>query len=619
MSKKYIKADVNIKFFDVFNSHMNKRIFRTFFRIFIPLFILFTGVVFTIKKTQDNSDRQISLSSEQFEINQKSEIIHRDLDFIIGDLQIMAALNIFHDVWREPYNAAIKNTISTVFLKVSRERKLYDQIRLIDSEGDEIIRVNFKDSVAGVVAERDLQNKRQRPYFPNTFKLNRDEIYVSQFDLNIENDTIETPLKPILRFATPMFDEKGEKKGILVFNYLGEYMLRNSEALGNRRFKEHFMLLNKDSYWLKAPDAELEWGFMFDDKKAVNFQQYYPEEWEIISSQTSGQFENERGLFTFNTIYPLENNDPEIVWTEQEAFHAAQNYYWKAVSFVPQAELYKSQEKRNFQLLIVYLLLIALSGWGSWVLARSIYRRQLAEEKIHKNLEKLQELNATKDRFFSIIAHDLRSPFNTMLGFGEMLKEEVDNENTEHLKEYTHYLYSGILKTYNLLNELLDWANLQRRKVAFEPQTIDAERCVDEIFQILELSALNKNLNLVKLIPEKTELTADRNMFCTIVRNLLNNAVKFTPEGGTITFSAKFRNGKHIFTVADTGVGISPGNLKKLFKVDESFSTAGTNEESGTGLGLVLCKELVEKHGGEIWAESEKGKGAEFHFTIPLP
>ncbi|WP_303924457.1 sensor histidine kinase [Draconibacterium sediminis] len=598
---------------------MNKRIFRTFFRIFIPLFILFTGVVFTIKKTQDNSDRQISLSSEQFEINQKSEIIHRDLDFIIGDLQIMAALNIFHDVWREPYNAAIKNTISTVFLKVSRERKLYDQIRLIDSEGDEIIRVNFKDSVAGVVAERDLQNKRQRPYFPNTFKLNRDEIYVSQFDLNIENDTIETPLKPILRFATPMFDEKGEKKGILVFNYLGEYMLRNSEALGNRRFKEHFMLLNKDSYWLKAPDAELEWGFMFDDKKAVNFQQYYPEEWEIISSQTSGQFENERGLFTFNTIYPLENNDPEIVWTEQEAFHAAQNYYWKAVSFVPQAELYKSQEKRNFQLLIVYLLLIALSGWGSWVLARSIYRRQLAEEKIHKNLEKLQELNATKDRFFSIIAHDLRSPFNTMLGFGEMLKEEVDNENTEHLKEYTHYLYSGILKTYNLLNELLDWANLQRRKVAFEPQTIDAERCVDEIFQILELSALNKNLNLVKLIPEKTELTADRNMFCTIVRNLLNNAVKFTPEGGTITFSAKFRNGKHIFTVADTGVGISPGNLKKLFKVDESFSTAGTNEESGTGLGLVLCKELVEKHGGEIWAESEKGKGAEFHFTIPLP
>ena len=261
----------------------------------------------------------------------------------------------------------------------------------------------------------------------------------------------------------------------------------------------------------------------------------------------------------------------------------------------------------------------AVLGWGSWVLARSIYRRQLAEEKIHKNLEKLQELNATKDRFFSIIAHDLRSPFNTMLGFGEMLKEEVDNENTEHLKEYTHYLYSGILKTYNLLNELLDWANLQRRKVAFEPQTIDAERCVDEIFQILELSALNKNLNLVKLIPEKTELTADRNMFCTIVRNLLNNAVKFTPEGGTITFSAKFRNGKHIFTVADTGVGISPGNLKKLFKVDESFSTAGTNEESGTGLGLVLCKELVEKHGGEIWAESEKGKGAEFHFTIPLP
>jgi signal transduction histidine kinase len=108
-------------------------------------------------------------------------------------------------------------------------------------------------------------------------------------------------------------------------------------------------------------------------------------------------------------------------------------------------------------------------------------------------------------------------------------------------------------------------------------------------------------------------------MFCTIVRNLLSNAVKFTSEGGTITFSAKFVNGEHVFSVADTGVGISPENLERLFKVDESFSTAGTNEESGTGLGLILCKELVEKHGGVIWAESETGKGAEFHFTIPLP
>ncbi|WP_319229637.1 sensor histidine kinase [Draconibacterium orientale] len=598
---------------------MHKQIYRTFFRIFIPLFILFSGVVFSVRKIQDDSEKQISLSSEQFEINQKSEIIHRDLNFIIGDLQIMAAMNLFRDVWREEDNSAVKQNISSLFRKISRERQLYDQIRLIDSEGDELVRVNLNDSVAWVVAEKDLQNKRQRPYFSNTFNLKRGEIYVSPFDLNIENDTIEIPLKPMLRFATPVFGEKGEKKGVLVINYLGEHMLRNSEAFGNRHFNEHFMLLNKDSYWLRAPNSELEWGFMFDDKKTENFQYYYPEEWKIISTQTSGQFENERGLFTFNTIYALENNNPEIVWSEQEAFQATQDYYWKAVSFVPQAELYKSQKARNFQLLIVYMLLVALSGWGAWVLARSINRRKLAEQKIKNNLIKLQELNAAKDRFFSIIAHDLRSPFNTMLGFGEMLKEEVDNGKTEHVREYTHYLYSGILKTYNLLSELLDWANLQRQKVAFEPKIIDAESCVDETFQILELSAQNKKLTLVKLIPENTELTADRNMFCTIVRNLLSNAVKFTSEGGTITFSAKFVNGEHVFTVADTGVGISPENLERLFKVDESFSTAGTNEESGTGLGLILCKELVEKHGGVIWAESETGKGAEFHFTIPLP
>lgn len=598
---------------------MNKRIYRIFFRIFIPLFILFSGVVFTIKKIQDNFDHQILLSSERFEINQKSEVIHRSLNYIVGDLQVMAAMSLFHELWREPDNKETKNEIATIFQKVSAVRQFYDQIRLIDSKGEEIVRVNLKDTQTEVAAEKDLQNKSHRPYFKNTMQLNRGEVYVSPFDLNIENNKIEIPFKPILRFATPMFDEKGMKKGVLVFNYQGEYMLRNSESVGNSLFRAHFMLLNKDSYWLKAPDAELEWGFMFEDKQSVNFQQYYPEEWEIISSQTSGQFENEHGLLTFSTIYPLANENSEIVWTEQEAFYAAQNYYWKATAFVPRNALYAKQRERNFQLGLIYLLIIVLSGWGSLVLARSINRRKLAEEKMRQNLEKLKELNVTKDRFFSIIAHDLRSPFNALLGFGEMLKEEVDNEQPMHLKEYTNYLYNSILKTHNLLNELLDWANLQQREVTFEPKTIDIESCVNEIFQILELSALNKKLTLVKVIPENTELTADRNMYCTIVRNLLSNAIKFTPEGGTITFSAKFSNGRHIFTVADTGVGISPKNLKKLFKVDQSFSTAGTNKETGTGLGLVLCKELVEKHGGEIWAESEQGKGAEFHFTIPLP
>jgi len=597
---------------------MNKRIFISFLRIFIPLFILLSGVVFVIIKVQNNSEKLISLNSEQSEINMKSEVIYRDLDFIIGDLQIMAALNIFHDLWRDPDNEVTKDVISTVFQKVSRERQLYDQIRLIDAEGAEIIRVNLQDSVAVIVAQKDLQNKSQRPYFQNALKLKQGEIYVSPFDLNIENKKIEIPLKPILRFATPMFNEEGEKKGILVLNYLGSYMLKNSEIVGNNLFNEHFMLLNKDSYWLKAPEPEFEWGFMFDDKKSVNFQQSYPDEWKKVSSEKSGQFENERGLFTFKTIYPLENNDPNLIWTEKEAFNATHNFYWKAVSFVPHAKLYKSQKRRNMNVFIVYLLLIILNGWGAWVLARSINRRKSAEETIHRNMVKLQELNATKDRFFSIIAHDLRSPFNTMLGFGEMLKEEVENGNAENIKEYTDYLYQGIHKTYDLLNELLDWANLQRKKITFEPKLINAELCVKEIFQILELSALNKKLTLVKLIPENLELIADRNMFCTIVRNLLNNAIKFTPVGGKITFSSKLSNGKYIFTVADTGVGISPNNLQKLFKIDESFSTAGTNKETGTGLGLILCKELVEKHGGKIWAESEPGKGAEFHFSIPL-
>ncbi len=597
---------------------MNKRILRSFLRIFIPLFILFTGVILTIKTVQDNSEKLISLNAEQSEINMKSGIILRDLDFIVGDLKILAALNIFHELWDSPDSQKVKDYISNVFRKISRERQLYDQIRLLDTEGSEVVRINLQDSTAVAVANEDLQNKKHRPYFSNTIQLNQGEVYVSPFDLNIENKKIEVPLKPILRFATPMFNEDGDKKGVLVLNYLGSHMLRNSESVGNNRFKEHFMLLNEDSYWLKAPDAELEWGFMFENKQEVTFKHYFPVEWETIHSKESGQFENEKGLFTFNTIYPLKNNDPSTIWTDKEAFTATEEFYWKAVSFVPHAALYEIQKARNLQLLVVYLLLIILSALGAWVLASSISKRKLAEEEIRKNLAKLQELNATKDRFFSIIAHDLRSPFNAMLGFGEMLKKEVDKGNSEHIKEYSNYLFQNILKIYNLLTELLDWANLQQRKVSFEPQMINADQCADEIFQILELSAQNKKQTLIKSIPEGLELKADRNMLCTIVRNLLNNAIKFTPEGGSITFIAEKGEGEHIFTVADTGVGINPQNLKKLFKIEESFSTAGTEKEPGTGLGLILCKELVEKHGGRIWAESEIEKGTKFHFSIPL-
>ena len=597
---------------------MDKRILRSFFNVYIPLFILFAGVIFTIRTVQNNSEKLISLNAEQSEIDMKSGIIYRDLSFIIGDLKILAALNIFHDYWDNPDSQEIKKDISNVFRKISRERQLYDQIRLIDAKGSEVVRINLKDSTAVVVANEDLQNKKHRPYFSNTIQLSQGEVYVSAFDLNIENKEIEVPLKPILRFATPMFTGDGERKGILVLNYLGSHMLKNSESVGNNRFTEHFMLLNKDGYWLKAPDAELEWGFMFENKQSVTFQHYHPDEWKTIHTKESGQFENAKGLFTFSTIYPLRNNDPSTIWTDEEAFTATEKFYWKAVSFVPHKELYKNQKARNLQLLIVYLLLIILSGWGSWVLARSINKRKRAEEKTQKNLAKLQELNATKDRFFSIIAHDLRSPFNAMLGFGEILKEEVDKGDTEHVKEYSNYLFQNIQKTYNLLTELLDWANLQRKKASFNPKTINADQCADEIFQILELSAQNKKQTLIKSIPENLELKADRNMLCTIVRNLLSNAIKFTPEGGSITFIAEKNEKEYKFTIADTGVGIHPQNLKKLFKIEESFSTAGTDKETGTGLGLILCKELVEKHGGRIWAESEIEKGTKFHFTIPI-
>jgi two-component system sensor histidine kinase/response regulator len=239
------------------------------------------------------------------------------------------------------------------------------------------------------------------------------------------------------------------------------------------------------------------------------------------------------------------------------------------------------------------------------------------EKKVELRTKELKELNATKDKFFSIIAHDLKNPFNTLLGFSELLITNINKYDKGRIQEFINIIYQTSKNAYMLLENLLEWARSQTGRLDMAPANIGIAELVDENIDLISNNASSKKLELINKIDKNVTAYADSNMTHTVVRNLLSNAVKYTEPGGKIEIISKKRDKYIEVTVSDTGIGIKKENIEKLFRIDENFSTKGTNDETGTGLGLILCKEFVKKNGGEIWVNTTFGKGSDFTFKLP--
>jgi signal transduction histidine kinase len=254
-------------------------------------------------------------------------------------------------------------------------------------------------------------------------------------------------------------------------------------------------------------------------------------------------------------------------------------------------------------------------------------RQQKIEEQTEEllaqkeNLEEanahLKELNSTKDKFFSIIAHDLKNPFNTILGFSELLNMKYDTLSEEKKLRYMEVIFSSSKNIYNLLENLLQWARTQTDKIAFEPIVFSLKQLVEQNINLLKENITTKKIKIEHKITDSCDVYADRNMINTVIRNLLTNAIKFTQSGGDIAINTLRKNSQIEISVQDSGIGMSAEETEKIFRVDANFSRSGTDGETGTGLGLILCKEFITKNGGKIWVESDPGKGSRFLFTLP--
>jgi len=235
----------------------------------------------------------------------------------------------------------------------------------------------------------------------------------------------------------------------------------------------------------------------------------------------------------------------------------------------------------------------------------------------HKELEQLVHLNNDKNLFISILAHDLRSPLGVLLGLSDLLTENIRQFNIDKIEKLVNEINQSAQNTFTLLQDLLKWSRVQSGKIPFEPQNLSFTDICKDIIKILNPNAVAKNITINYSVADEINVFADVDMLKAVLRNLVSNAIKFTNNGGAININTEVNSGNITISVSDNGIGIEPESLTKLFDISKIHTTTGTAKEKGTGLGLLLCKEFVEKHGGKIWVESECAKGSIFYFNIP--
>ncbi len=352
-------------------------LFKRFLRIFLPLCLVLSIVAAMHYYTGYTTERSTREASESLNVDLARHMIASDIRNVVSDLNFLAEhferQGILDDLTYHD-----EKRITQEFSIFAKQKVLYDQIRYLNHEGMEIVRVNFNGGQPKVVLQRELQNKASRYYFKEALSQDRGGIYLSPLDLNMEEGQIEYPLKPVMRFGTPVFDQQGNKKGIILLNYFGSRLIDNfKRAAAN--IADHIVMVNSEGFWLSSNISEDEWGFMFS--RDITFSSRFPAIWKTITQQFTGQIQTAQGLFTFTTIYPLSvaldaaNQDVKPVLPK----NGSAGDYWKIISQVSPRDLSTTLPyfiQRHFSL---YFTMFALLTLGAWFLAHARFRHDMAE------------------------------------------------------------------------------------------------------------------------------------------------------------------------------------------------------------------------------------------------
>ncbi|MBT7085355.1 MAG: GGDEF domain-containing protein [Desulfobacterales bacterium] len=370
---------------------------RYFLMIFLGVGAILAGTISVLYNMEAEGYLSRIKLKEEMNLKIHMEIITNNLKEVVSDLNFLSEQNellYFIESKDEQY----KNEMAREYLAFSRQKGKYDQIRFIDNMGMEKVRINYNNGTPVIVQDSQLKSKGKRYYFKETIALTRNQVFISPLDLNMENDKIEIPFKPMMRFGVPIFDSKGIKQGIIVLNYLGEQLI-NAIKKASETSSGNIMIINPDGYWLCSPNAIDEWGFMFGERKNRKFSNDFPGEWQQMSSSRNSQIYNNLGLFTSDTIYPVMKNlnsskGSYSAYGDNGNALESNKYFWKIISHVPNYILKGGTRSLFIKLFLLTMILFLLASIPSLIFAQSIARRKLYRMELYHsaNYDKLTDL-----------------------------------------------------------------------------------------------------------------------------------------------------------------------------------------------------------------------------------
>jgi signal transduction histidine kinase len=594
--------------------------------VFVPLMLVSGLVIGALQWHEANTEREILKLKEAQHVNLQAETIIADFQAIVADLRILAGGRTLQEILDEdtPQHRA---ALAQDYRGHLQHRQLYDQVRLIDTEGMEVVRINFADGRAVIVPEDQLQNKKDRYYVSETLRLERHRIFVSPLDLNVEEGQIETPWKPTIRFGTPVFDGRGRKRGIVVLNYLGAKLLE--KLRGNAAGAAgQALLLNSDGYYLAGPTPGDEWGFMLKERRDRTMASDSPQAWSQIALAEASQITTPGGIYTFRTVHPLRELRSDVLDTApapgQSPEAAPPPYAWKVVSHVRPATLREISQRFMAGFLKIWLGLGVVLAVAAGIVAWLSLQNQWARQRLLQ-----RERLAAIGEAMTALAHECRNALQRSKSGLEVLESWMQN-NAKALA-----VLGEVNQAQQYLTDLYEEVRGYAAPIHLRREPTDLEQLLRTTWEHLISEHRSADARLVTDSPAvDKQCEVDPRAIGQVLRNILENALAATtPAEVHVAWTETEVDGRPALRIAirDNGPGLPPGERARVF---EPFFTTKLR---GTGLGLAISRRFVEAHGGRIGlgadgaaephgpprpdsaepASSGKARGAEFVIDLP--